>query len=241
MLFKPYVPPNEGAGLLSVDRDICWRINERGLVTPAVIGAVCWARNSFKMSDAQHTAIMNGLGLEYHRLPAGGTILRPKDAYRLPVQASARESCLQDKPANEVFSITVPFLPLVQYDAIEIYPCVETEHGVERFESNEHPAHTQPDFWSVALHLQSGGIETIADFSLESQACSFGELMRALVFAARRFAGLDTQHLLPGDPNRADGFKQLSSTPLTRPQTSTPPSSRQLNQKESKCSATTHP
>ena len=44
MNFKPYMPPNEGAGLLTVDRDLCWRINPRGLVTPAVIGAICWAR-----------------------------------------------------------------------------------------------------------------------------------------------------------------------------------------------------
>ena len=56
MFFEPYVPPNEGAGILTVDRDLCWRINERGLVTTAVIGAVCWTRNNFRMSDAQQLA-----------------------------------------------------------------------------------------------------------------------------------------------------------------------------------------
>ena len=66
MTFNPYAPPNEGAGLQTVDRDLCWRINRRGLVTPAVIGAICWAQNNFPISDAQHQAILNGLGLEYH-------------------------------------------------------------------------------------------------------------------------------------------------------------------------------
>ena len=88
MFFEPYVPPNEGAGILTVDRDLCWRINERGLVTTAVIGAVCWTRNNFRMSDAQQMAIFTGLGLEYHKLRAGGTVLRPKDAHRLAILES---------------------------------------------------------------------------------------------------------------------------------------------------------
>lgn len=37
MEFIPYTPPNEGEDLQFTDRDLCWRINPRGLVTPAVI------------------------------------------------------------------------------------------------------------------------------------------------------------------------------------------------------------
>lgn len=64
--FKPYTPPNEGGGPLTVDKDLCWRLNPEGLVTPAVVGAVCWARNHFKISGAQHRGLLVGLGLEYH-------------------------------------------------------------------------------------------------------------------------------------------------------------------------------
>jgi hypothetical protein len=86
--FKPYTPPNEGASLLTVDRDLCWRLNPRGLVTPEVIGAICWARNNFSMSTAQHLAILVGLGLEYHQIPGGVTVLRPKDAHRIVLSGS---------------------------------------------------------------------------------------------------------------------------------------------------------
>ncbi|MDO8371182.1 MAG: hypothetical protein Q7K57_00770 [Burkholderiaceae bacterium] len=186
MNFKPYTPPNEGAGLLTVDRDLCWRINLRGLVTPAVIGAVCWARNNFPMSDAQHQVILDGLGLEYHRLPNTASTLRPKEAYLRR---------LGPKPAAQNFSLFQPQLPLCDYDAIEIYPCVESESGIERFEANEHPTCAQPAFWSVALHLEAGHIETIADFPAQAQAEAFGSVMSDLVRAARQDQGLDITHL----------------------------------------------
>lgn len=187
MNFKPYMPPNEGAGLLSVDRDLCWRINPRGLVTPAVIGAVCWARNNFDISDSQQVAILEGLGLEYHQLPAGATILQPQLPYRL-------SPALSRTPA-EFFNLTAPQLPLDQYDAVEVYPCVEGEDGIERFEANEHPASAHPHFWSVALHLEVGHIETIADFRGWAQAEAFGDLMRQILCSARMAQGLATPHL----------------------------------------------
>lgn len=187
MNFKPYSPPNEGAGLLTVDRDLCWRINPRGLVTPAVIGAVCWAHNNFSMSDSQHRAILKGLGLEYHQLPGGATVLQPQLPYRLPPAT--------DEEAGDYFSLTSPQLPLHHYDAVEVYPCVEGEGGIERFEANEHPANAYPHFWSVALHLEVGHIETIAGFPGGAQAEGFGGLMRQILRSARTAKGLATSHL----------------------------------------------
>lgn len=186
MTFKPYPPPNEGAGLQTVDRDLCWRINPRGLVTPAVIGAICWARNNFPMSATQHQAILNGLGLEYHQLPNAATTLRPKKVYgpRKALNCSAQS-----------FSLVQPQLPLHDYDAIEVYGCLESERGIERFEVNEHPACAQPAFWTVELHLEAGHIETIADFPTQAQAEAFGSVMSDLVRAARQDQGLDVTHL----------------------------------------------
>ena len=186
MKFKPYTPPNEGAGLVTVDRDLCWRINPRGLVTPAVIGAVCWARNNFPISDLQHHAILTGLGLEYHQLPTGTTALQPQLPYRLPPA--------ENRPAAEYFNLTSPQLPLHHYDAVEVYPCVEGEGGIERFEANEHPPSAHPHFWSVALHLEVGHIETIADFPRWPQAEAFGDLMREIIRSARKAEGLTITH-----------------------------------------------
>lgn len=187
MDFKPYSPPNEGAGLLTVDRDLCWRINPRGLVTPAVIGAVCWARNNFTISDRQHQAVLSGLGLEYHQISGGATVLQPQLAYRLPPAT--------DKAAGDYFSLSSPQLPLHHYDAVEVYPCVEGEGGIERFEANEHSPNAHSHFWSVALHLEVGHIETIADFAGWAQAEAFGDLMREILRSARQAQGLATPHL----------------------------------------------
>lgn len=187
MNFKPYTPPNEGTGLLTVDRDLCWRINPRGLVTHSVIGAVCWARNNFSISARQHQAMLSGLGLEYHQPPGGATVLQPQLPYRLPPATG--------EAAGDYFSLTSPQLPLHHYDAVEVYPCVEGEGGIERFEANEHPADAHPHFWSVALHLEVGHIETIADFPGWAQAETFGDLMREILRSARKAQGLATAHL----------------------------------------------
>lgn len=130
---------------------------------------------------------MEGLGLEYRQLPDGATILQPQLPYRLPPP-------LNRGPA-EFFNLTAPQLPLDQYDAVEVYPCVEGEDGIERFEANEHPASAHPHFWSVALHLEVGHIESIADFPAWAQAEAFGELMRQVLLSARKAAGLTTVHL----------------------------------------------
>ena len=161
MEFIPYTPPNEGEGLQFTDRDLCWRINPRGLVTPAVIGAVCWALNNFPMPDAQRAAILTGLGLEQLHMPAGCTELRPKDAYRqIPFKGMTTHLPIQS--VHTAFSLVTPVQPLIAYDAIEVYPCIETAHGIERVEANEHAAATNPTFWSVALHLEAGHVETRA-------------------------------------------------------------------------------
>lgn len=196
MIFEPYVPPNEGEGLLTVDRDLCWRINERGLVTPAVIGAVCWARNNFPMPEAQRAAILTGLGLEQHRMPAGGTELRPVALYRQTAVKGPHTPNLRTH-VHTAFSLVTPVLSLIAYDAIEVYPCIETAQGIERFEANEHAPATAPTFWSVALHLEAGHVETIADFPVHILAEMFGEVMRGLVLMDRQAAGLDTRHLQP--------------------------------------------
>ncbi|AYQ26569.1 hypothetical protein DT070_00055 [Polaromonas sp. SP1] len=171
----------------SVDRDLCWRLNPRGLVTPAVIGAVCWARGNFFVSDAQHTALLRGLGLEYRYSASGATVLQPQLPYRLPPPKS--------KASAEFFNLSNPQMPLHQYDAVEVYPCVAREEGIEGFEANEHSVATHPDFWSVALHLEIGHIETIADFPGQEQAEAFGEVMRKGLLFARKAKGLGTAHL----------------------------------------------
>ena len=169
MTFTPYTPPNEGRSLQSVDRDLCWRLNPRGLVTPAVIGAICWARGNFVMSDAQHGALLLGLGLEYRYTANAATVLQPQQPYRLPP--------LKNKAPAEFFNLTNPQLPLHQYDAVEVYPCIASEEGIERFDPSEHQVANHPDFWSVALHLEIGRIETIADFPGWEQAEAFGEII----------------------------------------------------------------
>ncbi|MES2363294.1 MAG: hypothetical protein V4646_16095 [Pseudomonadota bacterium] len=185
--FHPYSPPNEGAGLITVDRDLCWRINARGLVTPAVIGAVCWARNNFTMSKQQHQSIVDGLGLEYKSLPGGATVLGPQEQYCRPRNSA--------NPGAHLLNLTTPQLPLHHYDAVEVYGCIGGEGGIHRFEANEHPEGTLPQFWSVALHLQIGHIETIADFPKENHAETFGLIMTDLIRSARQARGLDTSLL----------------------------------------------
>lgn len=198
MSFAPYLPPNEGAGLVTADRDLCWRINPRGLVTPAVIGAVCWARNNFRMSDSQQLAILEGLGLEYHRLPEGGTVLRPKQAYRVALFSNGGEAGSR-KPGFpcKTFSLNTPTLPLSQYDAIEVYPCLADDDQVIGLADDDPQAQSKSSFWSVALHLSAGHIETIADLPDREAADTFGEVMRKLVMAARREEGLDVALLQP--------------------------------------------
>lgn len=131
-------------------------------------------------------------------------MLRPRDAYRVPLDVSKGcDNAQRDNPAVNTFTLTTPVLALAAYDAIEVYPCIEGEDGIERFEANEHAPATVPHFWSVALHLVSGGIEAIADFPTETQADTFGELMRGVLLAARQAAGLDACYLLAGHTNRA--------------------------------------
>lgn len=89
----------------------------------------------------------------------------------------------------------MPSLPLTHYDAIEVYGCINTSQAIERFEANEHPGEVAPHFWSVALHLEAGHIETIADFPREVMAEAFGSLMREVLLFTRNAAGLPSPHL----------------------------------------------
>ncbi|MFC6282569.1 MULTISPECIES: hypothetical protein [Polaromonas] len=183
--FHPYIPPNEGAGLITIDRDLCWRLNPRGLVTSAVIGAVCWARSHFKMTTQQHQSLLDGLGLQRHSLPDGATILRPQARYRPGAGFTS----------TVPFDLTNPQMPLHHYDAVEVFGCVEADDCIQRFETNEHPEGTQPQFWSVALHLEIGHIEIVADFPTERSAETFGLVMADLIRTARETQGLDTSRL----------------------------------------------
>lgn len=195
--FKPYIPPNETDGLVTVDTDLCWRLHPEGLVTPAAIAAICWARNHFKISDIDHQALLNGLGLEYFNTGIGTTVLRPKDTFRVQQASTVKPANAGKRHQLQAFSLVSPVLALEEYDAIEVYPCISADHGIERFEANEHALTVSPDFWSVALHLETGGIETIADFPQASQAEAFGELMRQILLEAREAAGLSSPHLQP--------------------------------------------
>ncbi len=95
----------------------------------------------------------------------------------------------------EPFTLTTPQLPLHHYDAVEVYGCVEGEGGIERYEANEHPDIVKPHFWSVALHLEIGHIETIADFPTQAAAEAFGDVMRQLLKSVRQTQGLDISYL----------------------------------------------
>lgn len=72
---------------------------------------------------------------------------------------------------------------------------MEGEAGIERFEVDEHPTSAHPHLWRVALHLEVGHIEAIADFSVRAQAEAFADLMRQVLLSARKAAGLTTVHL----------------------------------------------
>ena len=91
----------------------------------------------------------------------------------------------------------MPSLPLTHYDAVEVYSCINTSQAIERFEANEHPDEVAPHFWSVALHLEVGHIETIADFPNEAMAETFGCLMREVLLHARNATGLSSSYLQP--------------------------------------------
>lgn len=196
MSFIPYTPPNEGSGLLSVDRDLCWRINPRGLVSPAVIGAVCWARNHFRMSDAQHQAVLDGLGLEYHQVPMGGITLRPKAAHRVALFRPAHSPPLVSNVANfPTFTLTAPLMPMRCYDAVEVTLGVEGSFCVGHNEDQDAALDALPHFWSVCIHLAIGHPETIADFPNRAQAEAFADVMRDVIGTARRDAGLDCSRL----------------------------------------------
>lgn len=94
-------------------------------------------------------------------------------------------------------SWVMPTLPLTHYDAVEVYGCINTSQAIERFEAPEHSGEVAPHFWSVALHLEAGHIETIADFPKEAIAETFGSLMREVLLYARNAAGLSSPHLQP--------------------------------------------
>lgn len=80
----PYRPPNAGDGPLMIAKDLCWRVNPENedLVTPAVIGAVAWAFLHVRLTNAQKTELLDGLGLEWHEDRFGISTLRPKHEFR---------------------------------------------------------------------------------------------------------------------------------------------------------------
>lgn len=89
-------------------------------------------------------------------------------------------------------SLTSPSMELTCYDAVEVYGCtVDGDGNIERVDSSEQPV----KFWSVALHLVAGGIETIADFDKETQADAFGDLMTTVLREFRSARGMSVRHL----------------------------------------------
>ena len=80
----PYRPPNAGDGPLTIDKDLCWRINRESedVVTPAVVSVVAWAFVHTHLTNAQKTELLNGLGLEWHEDRLGMSVLRPKHEFR---------------------------------------------------------------------------------------------------------------------------------------------------------------
>lgn len=80
----PYLPPNHGAGPLTLDKDIAWRVNHDGsdLVTENVIGAVAWMLVHGRLTKAERAQLLNGLGLEYVDRGQGVRVVQPKQEYR---------------------------------------------------------------------------------------------------------------------------------------------------------------
>jgi hypothetical protein len=76
---------------------------------------------------------------------------------------------------NETFDLT-------QFDAVEVHGCVQRHLRDDgTFEVEVADAGERPDFWTVYLHLRSGGIIAYKDFPTESEAnLSAKELERDL-------------------------------------------------------------
>jgi len=69
-------------------------------------------------------------------------------------------------------NFTTPYLPLDQYDAVEVAGCIEAYGCVERVEDD-----SEPHFWSVYLHLKEGGCECVADCNTRGQADEFAAVL----------------------------------------------------------------
>lgn len=60
-----------------------------------------------------------------------------------------------------------------RFDAYEVHPCREISPGVvEQCDEGE-----QPDFWSVYIHLVSGGLQCIADCNSEQDAQALVDIL----------------------------------------------------------------
>lgn len=89
MTFKPYTPPCAGNGPLTLERDLCWRINpdQSDKVTPAVVGAVAYLFVHGLLNDKQKVALLDGLGLEWKQGRMGDSVLQPRVEFFQPVEA----------------------------------------------------------------------------------------------------------------------------------------------------------
>lgn len=79
-----YLPPNAGAGPLTLDKDIAWRINTAGsdVVTDHVVGAVAWMLTHGRLTKKERTQLLDGLGLEHVDNGQGVRVVQPKQEYR---------------------------------------------------------------------------------------------------------------------------------------------------------------
>lgn len=93
--------------------------------------------------------------------------------------------------------ITGPSLELEEYDAVEVYPCVLEKSGVNSYveQWDESYLPRKPDFWSVALHLEAGHIETLIDTLTRENAMQFGLAFENMLLLFRQAAGKDVRLL----------------------------------------------
>jgi len=68
------------------------------------------------------------------------------------------------------------------FDAVEVHPCQIIEKGTEgKKDVVEQCEPEDADFWSVYIHLVSGGLECIADCVTEQEAETFKKFIDSVI------------------------------------------------------------
>jgi hypothetical protein len=127
---------------------------------------------------------------------------------------------------NHHLVLTNPTLPLYDYDAVEVHPCVfDKDQNLEQFDSASYPPGATPDMWSVYLHLVGGGLECVADFTTAKAADLCAEALRATLYDHHLDKGLSVEFLQDSFvdllPDDSDAYEQVAWMVTTEAQNGT--------------------